>query len=110
MSKSPNPLPKTLPGVVLPQMVRCGKPNCKCASRDPGDLHGPYYYRFWREGGRLRKQYVPLDEVDAVRAACPRRRVAEARRKRRAQAHRDRLRAQRDDLRDVEDLLDGCGG
>lgn len=83
MSKSPKPLPKTLPGVVLPQHVRCGKPNCRCAD---GDLHGPYYYRFWREDGRLRKQYVRLDDVDAVRAACRRRQEqAAARRKRRVQ-------------------------
>ena len=64
-------LPKTLPGVVLPQMVRCGKPNCHCAR---GELHGPYHYRFWREGGRLRKQYVRSEDLERVRRACGRRR------------------------------------
>ena len=60
-------LPKTLPGAVCAQWKRCGKPACKCAS---GRLHGPYYYRFWREDGRLRKVYVKPADVAAVRAAC----------------------------------------
>jgi hypothetical protein len=34
--------------------VKCGKPGCKCAS---GALHGPYWYEFWREGGKVRKRY-----------------------------------------------------
>jgi hypothetical protein len=64
--ETPNPLPKTLPGVVCAQRVRCGKPRCRC-SRGPGHLA---YYRFWREGGRLRKCYVRRDDLAAVRAAC----------------------------------------
>ena len=67
----PEPLPKTLPGVVRPQWVRCGRGNCRCAR---GRLHGPYFYRFWREGGRLRKQYVKPSELDQVRAQCEARR------------------------------------
>lgn len=70
-AKLPETLPKTLPGVVRPQWVRCGRPNCRCAS---GRLHGPYHYRFWRERGRLRKEYVPLSRLDGVRAACEARR------------------------------------
>ncbi len=68
-TKSPKPLPKVepLPGAVCPQFVRCGTPGCKCAT---GDLHGPYYYRFWREDGRLRKAYVKQTDLAAVRAAC----------------------------------------
>jgi hypothetical protein len=65
-------LPKTLPGVVRPQMVRCGKHRCKCTR---GALHGPYFYRFWREAGRLRKQYVSLDDLPEVRAACEQRQL-----------------------------------
>jgi hypothetical protein len=34
------------------QRVRCGKAGC---TRCP---HGPYWYAFWREGGRVRSQYV----------------------------------------------------
>ena len=44
--------------------VRCGKPSCRCAS---GDLHGPYFYRFWRAGGTLVKTYVPRPDVEQVR-------------------------------------------
>lgn len=32
--------------------VRCGKPNC---GRCP---HGPYWYAYWREDGRLRSRYI----------------------------------------------------
>jgi hypothetical protein len=71
-TKNSETLPK-IPflGVVLPQWVRCGKSNCRCAQ---GRLHGPYFYRFWREGGRLRKTYVRPAEVEEVRAACEARR------------------------------------
>ncbi len=34
------------------EMVRCGKDGCtKCP-------HGPYWYAYWREGGRTRSRYV----------------------------------------------------
>ncbi|HWH07588.1 MAG TPA: hypothetical protein VNX21_00215 [Candidatus Thermoplasmatota archaeon] len=35
--------------------VRCGKARCACRE---GKLHRPYVYKYWREGGRLRKAYV----------------------------------------------------
>jgi hypothetical protein len=71
-TKSSDSLPKTpLPGVVRPQWVRCGRPNCRCAR---GQLHGPYHYRFWREGSRLKKSYVKRSELEQVRAACEARR------------------------------------
>jgi len=32
--------------------VKCGKPNCnKCK-------HGPYFYAYWRENGKLKKKYI----------------------------------------------------
>ena len=71
-TKTPEALPKMLPGVVCVQRVRCGKPGCRCAR---GQAH-PAFYRFWREGGRLRKHYVRRSELDAVRAACEARRRA----------------------------------
>jgi hypothetical protein len=37
------------------ELVRCGKKGCKCAE---GQLHGPYWYAYWTEGGRTRSQYV----------------------------------------------------
>lgn len=41
------------PAVTLRQEhVKCGKPGCtKCP-------HGPYWYAYWREGGRTRSRYV----------------------------------------------------
>ncbi len=47
--------------------MRCGKSNCRCRT---GELHGPYYYRFWRDGDRLRKEYVPRSRVGEVRERC----------------------------------------
>jgi len=37
------------------ETVRCGKDKCRCAA---GELHGPYWYAYWSEGGRTRSQYV----------------------------------------------------
>jgi hypothetical protein len=34
------------------EMVRCGKKGC---TRCP---HGPYWYAYWREGGKTRSRYV----------------------------------------------------
>jgi hypothetical protein len=68
--KSANPLPKTLAGAVCAQSVRCGKVNCRCAKGQPHTA----YYRFWRDGGRLRKAYVPRQELEQVREACQARR------------------------------------
>jgi hypothetical protein len=62
-----DPLPKTLPGVVCQQWVRCGRPNCRCAR---GQLHGPYFYHFFRHRGRLRKRYILPADLDGVRTAC----------------------------------------
>lgn len=35
--------------------IRCGKDNCKCAR---GELHGPYWYAYWSEGGKTKSQYI----------------------------------------------------
>jgi hypothetical protein len=66
-AETPETLPKLMAGVVLKQWVRCGRPRCRCAN---GRLHGPYTYRFWREGGRLRKAYVRPADLEGVHAAC----------------------------------------
>lgn len=73
-NKTESLLPKMLSGAVCRQMIRCGKPNCKCTQ---GQLHGAYYYHFVRVGGRLRKRYLKPDEVEAVKAACQARREDE---------------------------------
>jgi hypothetical protein len=37
------------------ERVRCGSKKCRCAS---GELHGPYWYAYWSEGGRTKSQYI----------------------------------------------------
>lgn len=69
-TKSKKTLPKTLPGTVISEHKRCGKTNCRCAGTDRSRLHGPYFYRYWREAGRLRKEYVPKELLAQTRAAC----------------------------------------
>ncbi|MDQ3258204.1 MAG: hypothetical protein M3R15_30680 [Acidobacteriota bacterium] len=66
-NKTANPLPKTMPGSVHQQYVRCGKATCKCAR---GELHGAYYYYFVRTAGTLTKRYLKAHEVEQVRVAC----------------------------------------
>lgn len=34
------------------EMVKCGKPGC---TRCP---HGPYWYAYWREAGKVRSRYL----------------------------------------------------
>ena len=93
-----------LPGAVLPQYVRCGKPNCRCSSRRREDLHGPYFYRFHRESGRLRKAYVPKDRVDQVRAACARYREEQQARRRVTHLFQQRAKSLDETLRQIEAL------
>lgn len=48
-------------GTIVLEKVRCGDDSCKCAS---GELHGPYLYRYHREQGTLKSEYLgkpPLD-------------------------------------------------
>jgi hypothetical protein len=73
-AKSDKPFPKIradglLNGVVCASYARCGKPVCKCAR---GALHGPYYHRYQWHDGRVIKEYIPLSQVEEVRAACAR--------------------------------------
>jgi hypothetical protein len=56
-----------LPGSLLAEYVRCGKPNCRCANS--GARHGPYWRRFWREAGRTHSAYVGQADLDATRHA-----------------------------------------
>lgn len=40
------------PGVTYQlEHVLCNKPGCR-------QLHGPYWYAYWKVGGRMRKKYV----------------------------------------------------
>ena len=58
-----------LRGAICAQWKRCDRANCRCAQ---GELHGPYYYRFYREDGRLKKQYLStkcLDNLHLIQEA-----------------------------------------
>jgi len=45
-------------GTVVKEKVTCGDASCKCASGDPADMHGPYLYRYYRENGTMKSEYV----------------------------------------------------
>lgn len=70
-------LPKTMPlrGSLHAEWKTCGKANCRCGH---AQLHGPYFYRRWREGRRQRKAYVPRQRVDEVERAIARWRNVQA--------------------------------
>lgn len=47
------------------ETVRCGKQSCRSCP------HGPYWYAYWREGGRLRSRYVGRELPEGVRPLEP---------------------------------------
>ncbi len=57
--KSEKPLPKSLGGAVCAQYRTIR-----------GEVYGPYWFRFYREDGRLRKKYIRKENLEAVRRAC----------------------------------------
>lgn len=68
--------PGELLGSLRAEYRRCGKAGCRCAGGEPEDLHGPYWYRYWRDDdGRQHKAYVRRSELDQVRAAIERRKA-----------------------------------
>jgi hypothetical protein len=93
-------LPKTLPGVVLEQWIRCGRENCHCATGNK--KHGPFHYRFWRQDGRLCKAYVRREEVEAVRSQCKARQEEQREERRAEREAMEYLRRVRLQLREVE--------
>ena len=57
-----------LTGIIRRERVKCGKKNCCCVIS--GKLHGDYFYLYWRDyknGGGLKKQYIPRDKVEKLR-------------------------------------------
>jgi hypothetical protein len=56
---------ETSPGKVTyrQEPVRCGRANC---TRCP---HGPYWYAYWREDGRLRSRYIGKELPEGVAPA-----------------------------------------
>lgn len=64
-NKTSNSLPNSghLPGAICKQFVRRGDKQW-----------GPYWYRFWREDGRLRKSYVRPGDLEGALASIQARR------------------------------------
>ena len=66
------------------ELVRCGKPSCRCA-HEQKHRHGPYVYLRYEEHDpqtgaiRYRREYVPAEELARVRALVRRSRAACAR-------------------------------
>ena len=58
-----NQLPKNDGGSLHIEFKRCGYSTCCCTM---GLLHGPYFYRHWREAGRQRKAYVRFERLQEV--------------------------------------------
>ena len=52
------------------EFVRCSKPACKRCKDAPG--HGPYWYAYKREDGKVRKEYIgrhlPREYDDSLHA------------------------------------------
>jgi hypothetical protein len=49
---------------------RCGNARCRpCRAQGAG--HGPYWYAYWRQDGRLRKRYLGKDRPPAADAGAP---------------------------------------
>jgi len=57
---------KTVTYTYRQERIRCGKQGCKC---EEGAGHGPYTYKYWREEGKLRKEYVGRSAASGARRA-----------------------------------------
>jgi hypothetical protein len=62
----PHGVPVVPPVQYRQQRIRCGKDCAACP-------HGPYWYAYWKEGGRARSQYIgrelPADVRRLLQAA-----------------------------------------
>lgn len=45
-------------GTLVKKKVTCGTETCRCASGEPGDMHGPYAYLVSRDGDGVEWEYV----------------------------------------------------
>lgn len=62
-----SPKIETVYGSVVACYTKCNRANCKCLQ---GQLHGPYFYRFWRQDGKRFKRYIRKEDVAVTKAAC----------------------------------------
>jgi hypothetical protein len=55
-------------GTLSTRMMKCGKPNCRCA-KDPDARHGPYFEWGHMVGGKLVHRMVPPEQAAKLRIA-----------------------------------------
>jgi len=60
-------LREMLPGSFVERRRKCGKPNCRCASGDPDQLHVEYLLSFLSQG-KQRTFHIPAELVEEVRS------------------------------------------
>ncbi len=68
-TKNVNPATKMsemMCGHIQKRRVRCGKPNCKCAS---GERHTAFYH-IWHTDGRRYQKYIRKSQVKTLRKQC----------------------------------------
>jgi hypothetical protein len=53
-------------GTLVKEKVTCGDDSCRCASGDRQDKHGPYLYRYYRENGTMKSEYVGKPESQSA--------------------------------------------
>jgi hypothetical protein len=51
------------------EYTKCNKPSCKRCSESQG--HGPYWYSYQREGGKLKKTYIGKQLPAGTKKAHP---------------------------------------
>jgi hypothetical protein len=60
-------LREMLPGSFVERRRKCGKPNCRCASGDPDQLHAEFLLSFLFQG-KPRTFHIPAELVEEVRS------------------------------------------
>ncbi len=55
-------------GTLSQRMMKCGKPNCRCAT-DPAARHGPYYQWVRTRAGKPTPRYVSEQQAQILRQA-----------------------------------------
>jgi hypothetical protein len=91
-----------LKGEICEQYVKCGKENCRCAN---GRLHGPYYYRVFRDKGQVRKEYVRKKDLSQVRSAIAEYRQYDGELKKLRHRRIDLTELIREDMRGFDSML-----
>jgi hypothetical protein len=55
-------------GTLLKRMMKCGKPNCRCAV-NPEARHGPYFEWTHLKGGKLQHRYISAEQAERLAKA-----------------------------------------